>query len=475
MKIIKNYFLNSSYQLLVVMLPIITIPYISRVLGPEGVGVNTFTFAIIQYFILIGNIGITTYGNREIAYNQGNKKTRSQIFWEIAFLRFITVGISILLFMIFLGFQKANLIIYLLQSIALIASAFDISWYFMGVEKFSRTVGRNFLVSTLSVILIFLFVKEKSDLPLYIIIITGSMLVGNLSLWPTLKKEVELPNLKMINISHHLLPTIQLFLPQIAIQIYAVANKNMLGVFDSMTAVGYFNQSNSIILALTPFVTSLGTVMLPRVSNMFAEGDNLKAKSMLKKSFEIMTAISIPMVFGVMGIALKFAPFFFGKDFTSVGLLMMIQAPIILFMAWSNVIGVQYLLPFNRLNHFTISVSIGAVLNVAINLVAIPVYGVVGAMVATVIAEFSVAVYQLYVVRKEFNILSMIIESWKYLFSGIIMFIVVYCLNEKMTMNIYNLVLQILAGGIIYVVLNIILKTNIFFQIKNMIFRKIDQ
>ncbi|RZI49602.1 flippase [Lactococcus kimchii] len=475
MKIVKNYFLNSSYQLLIVILPIITIPYISRVLGPEGVGLNTFTFAVIQYFILIGNVGITTYGNREIAYNQVDRQRRSQIFWEISFLRFITVGFSILLFLIFLFFQKDNFVVYLLQSVALIASAFDISWYFMGVEKFSRTVGRNFLVSMLSVIFIFLFVKQESDLLIYIVIVTGSMLIGNLSLWPSLRREVDSPKLKKIRIKHHLLPTLQLFLPQIAIQIYVVANKNMLGIFDSITAVGYFNQSNSIILALTPFVTSLGTVMLPRVSNMFAEGNSSEAKKMLEKSFEIMTAIAIPMMFGVMGIALKFAPFFFGKDFNSVGLLMMIQAPIILFMAWSNVIGVQYLLPFNRLNHFTISVSIGAILNVVINLITIPVYGVVGAMVATVIAEFSVAVYQLYIVRKEFNIFNMMIWSWKYFLSGLIMFIVIYILNGKMVMNNHNLILQMLIGCIIYIVLNVILRTGMFYQVKNMLFPKLDK
>lgn len=472
MKILKNYFLNSSYQLLIVILPIITIPYISRVLGPEGIGINTFTYAIIQYFILAGNIGIATYGNREIAYNQGNKEERSQLFWEISFLRFITVGFSIVLFLIFLHFQKVNATIYLLQSVALVASAFDISWYFMGIEKFSRTVGRNFLVSTLSVILIFVFVKKSSDLPLYIIIVTGSTLVGNLSLWPSLRKEIFSPNLKKIRIKHHLFPTLQLFLPQIAIQIYSVANKNMIGIFDSMTAVGYFNQSNSIILALTPFVTSLGTVMLPRVSNMFSEGNSGEAKKMLTKSFEVMTAIALPLTFGVMGISMKFAPFFFGKEFKSVGILMMIQAPVILFMAWSNVIGVQYLLPFNRLKPYTISVTIGAILNVLINLVAIPIYGAVGAMGATVVAEISVAIYQLYIVRKEFNVWKMLLESWKYLLSGVVMFIIVYILNIKLSMNMHNLMLQILVGGIIYLGMNIILKTNLYFEIRKVLCRK---
>lgn len=471
MKVLKNYFLNSSYQLLVVILPIITIPYISRILGPEGIGINAFTYTIIQYFILAGNIGITTYGNREIAYHQGNKEKRSQLFWEIAFLRFITVGLSLSTFAVFLYLQEANLIIYLLQGIALFASAFDISWYFMGVEKFSRTVGRNFLVSILSVVCIFLFIKQPSDLPIYVMIVTGSTLIGNLSLWPYLRQEISRPTKKM-EIKRHLRPTLQLFLPQVAIQVYAVANKNMIGIFDSITAVGYFNQSNSIILAITPFVTSLGTVMLPRVSNMFASGDTKSAKAALAKSFDVMSGLATPLMFGIMGISINFAPFFFGKDFQVVGLLMMIQAPIILFMAWSNVIGVQYLLPFNRLRPFTVSVTIGAILNVLLNFILIPLYGVHGSMFATLIAEMAVAIFQLYVVRQEFDVWSMLFNSWKYFLAGFLMFGVIYYLNTHWSMNITSLLLQVVIGAIIYVVLNVVMRTNLFIEGKKLLSRK---
>lgn len=471
MKVLKNYFLNSSYQLLVVILPIITIPYISRILGPEGIGINAFTYTIIQYFILAGNIGITTYGNREIAYHQGNKEKRSQLFWEIAFLRFITVGLSLSTFAVFLYLQEVNLIIYLLQGIALFASAFDISWYFMGVEKFSRTVGRNFLVSILSVVCIFLFIKQPSDLPIYVMIVTGSTLIGNLSLWPYLRQEISRPTKKM-EIKRHLRPTLQLFLPQVAIQVYAVANKNMIGIFDSITAVGYFNQSNSIILAITPFVTSLGTVMLPRVSNMFASGDTKSAKVALAKSFDVMSGLATPLMFGIMGISINFTPFFFGKDFQVVGLLMMIQAPIILFMAWSNVIGVQYLLPFNRLRPFTVSVTIGAILNVLLNFILIPLYGVHGSMFATLIAEMAVAIYQLYVVRQEFDVWSMLFNSWKYFLAGFLMFGVIYYLNTHWSMNITSLLLQVVIGAIIYVVLNVVMRTNLFIEGKKLLSRK---
>ena len=275
-----------------------------------------------------------------------------------------------------------------------------------------------------------------------------------------------------MEIKRHLRPTLQLFLPQVAIQVYAVANKNMIGIFDSITAVGYFNQSNSIILAITPFVTSLGTVMLPRVSNMFASGDTKSAKAALAKSFDVMSGLATPLMFGIMGISINFAPFFFGKDFQVVGLLMMIQAPIILFMAWSNVIGVQYLLPFNRLRPFTVSVTIGAILNVLLNFILIPLYGVHGSMFATLIAEMAVAIYQLYVVRQEFDVWSMLFNSWKYFLAGFLMFGVIYYLNTHWSMNITSLLLQVVIGAIIYVVLNVVMRTNLFIEGKKLLSRK---
>lgn len=472
MKVLKNYLLNSSYQLLIVIIPIITIPYISRVLGTTAIGINTFTYAIIQYFVLAGSIGITTYGNREIAYHQADKKKRSQLFWEISFLRFCTIAISFLAFCIFLAFQRQNFKIYLLQSIAIIAAAFDISWYFMGVENFKRTVGRNFVVSIISVICIFTFIKSPKDLPIYILIITASSLIGNLSLWPYLRKEIFAPSWDKIGIRHHLKPTLLLFLPQIATQIYTIANKTMIGLFDGKTASGFFYQSDSLIKVTLSLVTSLGVVMLPHVSNLFSKGKLEEVRTTLKKSFDLMTGLAVPIMFGLMGISLHFADFFFGPEWQAVGPLIMLEAPIIIFIAWSNVLGIQYLLPLNRMKEFTTSVTIGAVLNILINFALIPLWGLTGAMIATVIAEASVSIYQFYILRAEFNALQMLTACWKYFLSGIIMFGVVFYLNNTWKMNLHNVFLQIAIGGIIYLSFNVLLKSKLYTELQKIISKK---
>nr|WP_242590347.1 polysaccharide biosynthesis C-terminal domain-containing protein [Enterococcus sp. MSG2901] len=448
-----------------ILLPVITIPYISRVLGPTGVGLNTYTHTIIQYFILAGSVGIATYGNREVAYNQKNKAELSQIFCEIILLRFLTISGAVAAFCVFLFFQQQNVQLYLFQGIALVAAAFDISWYFMGKENFKRIVGRNFLVSLTSLFCVFFFVKTPADLSKYIMIVTGSTLFGNLSLWPFMKNELQRPARKL-NIGRHLRPTFMLFLPQIAIQLYLLLNKNMIGIFDSISAVGFFGQSDSIIKLTLTLVTSLGTVMLPRVSSLYANGNHRGVLTIIRNSFNGMTALAVPIMFGIMGISLNFAPFFFGEKFAEVGLLMLIQAPVIVFIAWSNVFGVQYLLPLNKLRPYTLSVVAGAIVNIISNLLLIPVFGVFGAMISTSIAEGTVTGYQFLMIRKELAEVELFRGIWKYFLAGFLMFVVVIYLNQRMAMTFLNLVIQIIFGGGCYIALNILLRSKMWLDVR---------
>jgi len=177
-------------------------------------------------------------------------------------------------------------------------------------------------------------------------------------------------------------------------------------------------------------------------------------------------------MFGVMGIALNFAGFFFGPKWVAVGPLLMMEAPIIVFIAWSNVLGIQYLLPLNRMREFTTSVTIGAVLNILLNFVLIPSLGLTGAMIATVIAEAAVTVYQFYILRNDFEIGTMILSCWKYFLSGAIMFGGVFYLNNLWKMNFRNLLFQIVIGAIIYIILNILLKTSLFIEVKKIVSKK---
>lgn len=458
MKIIKNFIYNASYQLFALIVPLATTPYISRVLGSEGVGTNAYTNSIIQYFVLFGSIGISTYGNRQIAYQRNNKVELSQTFWEISILRFFTIGAAYIAFLIYLSFVSRFKIYFIGQSFQIIAAALDISWLFMGLEDFKKTVTRNIIVKLVSVICIFALVKSPSDLSMYILILSLSTLLGNLSLWGYVRHAIIKPNLKRFHILRHLSPSISLFIPQIAIQIYLVLNKTMLGNISGVKAAGYFDNADKIVKIVLTVVTSLGTVMMPRMASVFANKEYKKLEHYLYMSGDFTNFLSVPLAFGLAGIAPRFAPWFMGKKFAITGELISVESIVIFLIAWGTLIGVQYLIPTNQVKKYTWAVSASAVVNLILNVPLIYMYGVVGATIATVVSEITSTGLQLYFIRNQINLKNMFHGFWKYLIAGLLMFVVVRYINNNMRMSIIGLGVQICSGVIIYFGITLLLR-----------------
>ncbi|HAQ4564149.1 oligosaccharide flippase family protein [Enterococcus faecium] len=469
MSLIKNYFYNVGYQIFVIIIPLVTVPYVSRVLGSEGVGINAYTNSIIQYFILFGSIGINLYGNRTIAYNRDNKKKMSQIFWEIALLRMICIAISYLIFIIFLSVVSEYQIFYFYQSFLIIAAGLDISWFFMGNEDFKKTVLRNTLVKIVSLIAIFVFIKSKSDIGLYILILSLSILFGNLTLWPYLRKMVNLPNIKQLNLWRHFLPSLALFIPQVATQVYLVLNKTMLGILVGVKSTGYYENSDKIVKVILAIVTATGTVMLPRVANTFAKGQKDKVAKYLYQSFDFVTAICFPMALGLSAIAPKFSVWFLGSEFKITGGLISILSLVIIFIGWSNVLGTQYLLPTNQTKYYTISVVSGALINLILNFPLITKYGVYGAVVSTVISEFTVMAVQIFLARKTLQISVLFSGKWKYMISALLMFVLVRGLHNILPGSIVYFGIEVVLGIAVYLFLLFIFRAPIIGLLKNMI------
>jgi len=461
MQVVKNYLYNAFYQIFILLVPLITTPYLSRVLGPTGVGINAYTNSIIQYFILFGSIGVNLYGNRQIAFVRGDRTKMTQTFYEIFFMRIITVIIAFIAFIAFLSIEHQYHGYYWAQSVSLIAAAFDISWFFMGVENFAVTVLRNFVVKILTLISIFLFVKDQSDLGLYILILSLSLLLGNLTLFPSLKRYVGRPIFNRLRVWRHLIPSFALFVPQIATQVYLVVNKTMLGAMVSVQASGYFDQSDKIIKMVLAIVTATGTVMLPHVANAFVHGEHEKTRDYLYRSFSFVSALAFPMFLGIMAVATKFVPLFFTNRFRAVSPLMMIEAVVILLIAWSNAIGTQYLLPTKQTKTYTISVVMGAIVNIVMNVPLIIMWGAVGATIATVLSEITVTAYQLFIIRKQIDYRKLFTDNWKYLIAGLGMFALVNALDGQLATNWLMLIVEIIIGIIFYGLLLLVLRVKL--------------
>ena len=462
MKVIKNYLYNAGYQILNMIIPLITVPYISRVLGAHDVGINEYTNSWVTFFFLMGQMGITLYVNREVAYHRDDLYKRSQTFWGVEALQLLTVSSAFVLYLVaVLLFSTTFKEFFLLQEIWIIATGVDISWYFMGLEEFRITVVRNTLVKIASLILIFTVVKTSNDLGKYILILGASQLVGNLTLWPYLRGNIVWVSIKKWHPFKHFYPSLLLFIPTITTQVYLVLNRLMLGRMSTQADLGNFGQADKIVKFVLAVVTATGTVMLPHVANKFAKGDIKGVRNSLYSSFNFVSAIAIPMMFGLMAIAKKFGPWFLGREFVLAGSVIFLEAPIILLIAWSNVTGTQYLMPVNRVKEYTTSVTIGALSNVIFNFVLIGKYGANGAAIATVGSEFLVTASQLWMIHSTISRRKLFRETWKYLFCGMVMFIVVNRICSVINMTVANLILEVVVGAIIYLLGLILTKASI--------------
>lgn len=450
MSIAKNYIYNVIYQVFILIVPLITIPYVSKVLGSSGVGINAYTNSIIQYFILFGTIGIALYGNRSIAYVRDNKEELSRTFWAIFILKLITTAIAYLVFLLFLHFVHRFHFIFILQSIYIVSAAFDVTWLYMGLEDFRKTVIRNLAVKIIGTFCIFVFIRTHDDLWKYVLILSLSELFGQLTIWLNIPRTVNKIKVKWKTIKVHFMPALILFLPQVSIQIYAVLNKTMLGKLSSPSEVGFFDNADKIVKVILAVVTAMGVVMLPRISHTFAKGDTAKVREYLYQSLDFASFLAIPLMFGIAAISINFTKWYFPPEFFKTGYLIIIISPIIVLIAWSNVLGIQYLMPTGRMREFTISVTVGAIVNFIVNLILIHSFQSIGTAVATVIAEFTVTFVQFCFVAKDIKMKRIFRSLWKYLIAGFIMYMVAEAIGKIVHYGILLTMIQVIVGVVVY-------------------------
>lgn len=457
--ITKNYIYNLIYQILTLVLPLITTPYLSRVLGATPIGIYGYTYSIVSYFILFGALGVYLYGQREIAYVSEDKEKRKKYFWEIISCRFITMLIAMIIYYIFFMRTGEYKVYYRIWFLELIATALDISWFFQGLEEFKKTVIRNVIVRLVSVGLIFILVKTPEDLIKYITIYAIADTVGNVSLWFYLPKYFKGVKIGKVRVFAHLPAMIMLFIPQIANQVYNLLDKTMIGrIITDKSEVGFYEQGQKIIRVLLTLVTSLGIVMMPRMANIFASGDKEKIVDYMKKTFKFVFFLAFPIVFGLISVSESFVPIFFGEGFEKVAILINVISPTIILTGMANVIGTQYLLPTKKQKEYTITLTIGLIINFILNYILINLYNSVGASIATVASELVVVIAQMYVIRKEIKPMEIIKLSYTYIFAGLIMLCVTLPLKYVLGVGARAIVVQVITGVLVYIFVLWILK-----------------
>lgn len=451
----KNFIYNFIYQILILILPLITMPYVSRVLGAEGIGTYSYTYSIAYYFMIIAMLGLNNYGNRKIAKVRDDKKKLSKEFCSIYSFQLVTSIIMVICYyMCIVLFENQYKEIAFIQIIYVISSVFDINWFFFGVEKFKLTITRNIVIRLLSLVLIFIFVKETSDLWKYTIILAGSTLLSNIILLPFLKKYIFFTKITRLEVLKHLKPCLIMFLPVIAVSIYNIMDKIMLGIMSSVEEVGYYENSLKIIAVPIAIITALGTVMLPRTSNMISNNQEAEVKELIKKTMPFIMFLALPMFFGLIAVGKEFSIMFFGNEFAKSGVLMQLLSINIIFLSWGNVIRTQYLIPKERDKEYVISAFLGAIVNFILNIILIPKYAAVGACIGTIFAELSVVLYQTWVIRKELPVKLYMGSSIKFIIKSLIMFVIITFVGTQIENSLIRIITQVMLGAFIYLSLN---------------------
>lgn len=472
--IVTNYVYNMLYQILVLLTPIITTPYLSRVLGAQGIGIFSYKQSISAYFILFGTVGSSLYGQREIAYAHDDVNLRTRVFWEINILRFITSTISIVIFYFTYVMHSDYSIINKILIIEILANMIDITWYFQGMEDFSKVFHRNLFIKVIGLIMIFTFVKTKNDLPIYTLCYALPLLVGNLALWPTATRS--LCKVSNIKISRNLKPLFIFFIPQIATEVYTVLDKTMIGILgSSINQVGYYSQAQKLVKMILCVVSSLGIVMLSAMSREFKNNNMHVVINSVLKSYRFMFFTGVPMMFGIIGISRNFCPWFFGPGFESVALILSFLSPIIVIIGLSNVTGRQFLLPTKKQTEFTCSVIFGSIVNFVANLVLIPRYDAFGAVLGTLIAETCVTIIQLFFVRRELPIYKIAKMSVSYFGAGFVMYIVVAVIGNILSSSLNTFILQVISGSLVYIYILFIIKDDMLEYLFNILTYKISK
>ena len=470
MRVLKNYLYNLSYQLLVVVLPVIATPYITRVFSSSALGSYGYYNSIVTYFILLATLGVANYGTKEIS---GHRKEVQKTFWGIYSLQVLATCLAPVIYIaVCLIIPSMNNLIAYILGFSLLSRGLDISWLFQGMEDFKKITVRNTVVKLLGVVSIFIFVKKPSDLYLYIVLLVGYDLLGQLSMWLPAREHIGRPHLDIVYAKEHIKPVILLFLPQIAISLYITLDRTMLGALSSTTDVGIYDQALKLLNILLTIVTSLGSVMLPRVSNLLSLGNQKAVNKLHEMSFLVYNLVIFPMIAGILIVNKDFVNFFLGQDFQEARYAIAIMVFRMFFIGWTNIMGIQILIPHNKNREFMLSTTIPAFFSVGLNILLIPSLGYVGASIVSLATEGLVWLIQLYFTRSYLKEIKILPSMLKILVASLVMYGILYVIQPLLHFpSVVSVLISALLGLIIYAGLVLALRVLDFEELKS-VFKK---
>lgn len=396
---IMNFLLTASS----ILFPLITFPYVSRVLGPTGTGAVAMGTSLVSYFTMVAMLGVPTYGIRACSQVRDDKKKLSKTVQELLIINLFMALISYIAFFIALwlvpSFREESTL-YTICSIAIILNVICVNWVYQALEEYSYITFVSVLFKALGLALMFLLVRNSGDVLWYGLVTVVSSFGSAIFNFIRLRKLIDLHPCRPWNFRRHLYPIFTFFFMSVATTVYTNLDTVMLGVMKNNEVVGYYNAAIKIKTILVTLVTSLGTVLLPRLSYYYEQGKETEFLSLVSKAFSFVLLFSIPCCIYFSVYARPVVEFLSGPGYLLAVAPMIILMPTILFIGLSNITGIQVLVPTGREVLVLRSVILGAVVDFLLNLVLIPSLGASGAAIGTLCAEFAVTLLQFWYLRK---------------------------------------------------------------------------
>ncbi|MCA1031419.1 flippase [Bacillus timonensis] len=471
-KLSRNLMYVFIQQFILIGLPFLTIPYISRVLGPKGVGLYSYSFSIITLLVTVFLLGSNLYAAREIAKVSGQQKSLSTAFSEIVYIRIVLLLLASITYAVACMTIFRGEIVFYLQALHLLGAFFDITWFYQGLEQFKKVVLRNILVKLLGFGSVFIFVHKPEDIWVYTMIMGLSVVLGNLLLFVQLGKYVSFTSISTFtSLKKHSVQMLILFIPSFSALIYSVSDKTMLGILSTVQQVGFYEQSYKIVFMITSLLNVSGIVMLPRTSALIAEKRMDKLYEILHQGIKLTLMIVVPLTFGFLMIASDFVRWFLGPLFEPSVLICMVMAPVIIFKALGVILGSWYLVPMEKNKEYTIPIVVGAVLNIILNLALIPFYGTLGAAISTVFTEGIILAFQFWFLRHVLQVKELFKSIFlKYVSTSLLMMGCIYGLSLVVDTSLFlQIVIKVLVGVIVYLGILFVLKDRQLFMMKSFI------
>ncbi len=450
-KIVKNYMYNLIYQLFVMFVPLVTAPYLARVLGPEGTGTYSYVYSMTAMICTFVMLGIYNYGNRQIAYVRDNSDRLSDVFWQIMSARLIIAAIGTVVYFAIVLFLNRYVKLFVLHYTFMLAYFVDCTWLYVGVEDMKWAVIKNTVTKIFTVLGILIFIHGEEDLPIYVLIQGASILISNLLAYSQLRRYVHKPHLDFSNVKNDLSGAILLFLPSVATTIYTQCDKVMIELLTGATnEVSFYDYSEKIVTVPLTFITVLSTVMMPRIANEYKKGETKNISNLLNRAAQFSMFIAFPMVFGLISVADKLIPWYLGNEFLPTIHAIMLLSPIIITNTLTGISGSQYFTATNQIGVLVKAQFIAVIGNIIINALFIPRYGFYGAAVATLVTSFLCAVIQYYFMLRQIKLPELFANAFKYMSVSVAMFFVVRILTGRMQASPMTNILQIFIGVIFY-------------------------